>query len=359
MEKKKVLHIVEAFGGGVYTFMEALVNGMAKDFDVTVAYALRSQTPEDFKERFDDSVKFVLVENFTRSISLVKDLRALAEIRKIIKQVQPDVIHLHSSKAGVLGRLGVNCKKYKVYYTPHGYSFLKQDDSGLKRKIYQWIEWICARTRSTVVAVSKGEYEATLKLTSRATYINNGIDMKYLSAMAGENSSAKKFTKDKLRIGTIGRVCYQKNPSFFNSVAEKFPEHEFVWVGEGELLGELTSLNISVTGWQDRSKTMQFLKDMDVFLLPSLWEGLPISLLEAMFLKKICIVSNVIGNRDVIVNGVNGFVGDSVEDFVSVIQDIQDGKIDTEQIANNAYEDVLREYNTEVMVQKYKELYRA
>ena len=77
---------------------------------------------------------------------------------------------------------------------------------------------------------------------------------------------------------------------------------KFVWIGDGELRDQLTSENIEITGWADRSTAIRYAVNADVFLLPSRWEGLPISLLESMYMKKACVVSNVIGNRDVIVN---------------------------------------------------------
>ena len=93
----------------------------------------------------------------------------------------------------------------------------------------------------------------------------------------------------------------------------------------------------------------------DVFLLPSRWEGLPISLLESMYMKKICVVSNVIGNRDVIHNGENGFVCAQVEEFVRVIKQCRNGK---DSLVEQAYQDILDDYNTKVMAEQYSNIYR-
>ena len=92
----------------------------------------------------------------------------------------------------------------------------------------------------------------------------------------------------------------------------------------------------------------------DVFLLPSRWEGLPISLLESMYMKKACVVSNVIGNRDVIHNGENGFVCTKVEDFVKAIEECQ-GEV--EKLTEHAYQNILKMYNTKVMAQMYSKKY--
>ena len=226
----------------------------------------------------------------TRSIGL-SDLKAFFEIKKIIKSENPDIVHCHSSKAGLLTRLAINTKKIKTFYTPHGYSFLMEDSSKLKRLIYKSIEKIGTLNHSVIVACSKGEYEESLKLTKRATYVSNGVNLEKLKKYIPEK--IKQINTKSLTFVTTGRVSYQKNPELFNEIAKNFPKIKFIWVGTGDLENKLTSKNIEITGWKNRDELMEILNKSDIFILPSLWEGLPISLLEAMALKKPCIVSNV------------------------------------------------------------------
>ena len=75
MAKKKILHIVESFGSGVFSFLVDLVNNTDKDFDITIAYGVREETLVNFKEYFSDRVKFIKVENFVRSINIKKDFK--------------------------------------------------------------------------------------------------------------------------------------------------------------------------------------------------------------------------------------------------------------------------------------------
>ena len=115
-KKKKILHLVEAFGGGVFTFLVELSNSMSEDYEIVIAYAKRNQTPENFKEYFNKNIKFIEVKNFTRSIG-IKDFKACKEVKQIIKQENPDIVHMHSSKAGIIGRLVISSKNRKLFYS--------------------------------------------------------------------------------------------------------------------------------------------------------------------------------------------------------------------------------------------------
>lgn len=344
-EKKKILYIVEAMGGGVFTYIVDLANELVNIYDMYIAYAIRKQTPNDYQDYFDKRIHLIEVKNFTRAIDPRKDVAALFEIKKIASDIKPDIIHLHSSKAGVLGRIAFN-GKIPLFYTPHGYSFLMESCNPMKRKLYKLIESVCAKRNCTTISCSVGEHEETLKLTKCATYVNNGINMAELQSIIDKTEKMEHpFT-----VFTLGRICYQKNPTMFNAIAEALPNVKFVWIGDGELRDELTSSNIEITGWVDRNTAIKYAVNADVFLLPSRWEGLPISLLEAMYMKKICVVSNVIGNRDVINNGKNGFVCKNDSEFVKCIIALKDNR---ESIIENAYNDILEKYNKNNMAKKY------
>lgn len=345
-EKKKMLFIVEAMGGGVFTYIVDLANQLVNTYDMYIAYAIRNQTPKDYKNYFDKKIHLIQVKNFRRKINLIKDISAFFEIRKIAKQINPNMIHLHSSKAGVLGRLAFDGKKIPIFYTPHGYSFLMKNYNPLKRIIFKTIELLCAKRHCMTISCSKSEYKEALKLTKNASYINNGIDILQLQDIIDETEKKEHpFT-----VFTLGRICYQKNPKLFNKIATAMPDVTFLWIGDGELREELTSKNIEITGWIDRKSAIQYAVNADVFLLTSLWEGLPISLLEAMYMKKLCVVSDVIGNHDVIENGKNGYICKSLKEFIDNIQ----GNM---KLSEQARMDVEKKYNTVVMANKYRKIY--
>jgi len=353
-DRLKLLYVVEAMGGGVFTYIVDLANELANVYDVYIAYALRPQTPEDYENYFDKRIHLIRVKNFTRSLNPVKDIKAFFEIKHIENQIKPDIIHLHSSKAGVIGRLAFNGKKTPLFYTPHGYSFLMSNHSKLKRNFYYLIEFICGKRNCTTISCSQGEHKESLKIAKSATFVDNGVNIKQLQRILNvvEPKGKNKFT-----IFTLGRICHQKNPDLFNCIAEKMPEVRFLWIGDGELRNRLTAPNIEITGWIEREDALKYSISANAFILTSLWEGLPISLLEAMYMKKICIVSDVIGNRDVINNNINGFVCNSVDEFVKAIKLAQ--YEDNSEMINRAYMDILEKYNTSVMAMKYKNIYQS
>jgi len=351
-KRNKVLFVVEAMGGGVFTYIVDLANELVDKYDMYIAYAVRKQTPENYKDYFDKRIHLVKVKNFDRSINPIKDAKAFFEIQRIAKAFQPDIIHLHSSKAGVLGRWAFNGNKVPLFYTPHGYSFLMENYKQLKRNVFKAIEAVCAKRPCTTISCSKGEHQESLKLTKHATYVNNGINVNDLQCLLDsvEVSSEHPFT-----VFTLGRICHQKNPKLFNQIALTMPDVKFIWIGDGELRKELTAPNIEITGWAERKKAISYSMQGDVFLLTSLWEGLPMSLLESMYMRKLCVVNNVIGNRDVVHNRHNGFVCNTVGDFVEGIREAQSGEVI--KMIEQAHSDMRKTYDISVMADKYSEIY--
>lgn len=353
MKKKKILYFVEAFGGGVFTYLVNLTNALCNDYEIYIAYGIRKQTPKDFKMYFNKKIHLIKVKDYQRSISPIKDAKALFEMKRIAQKIKPDIIHLNSSKAGILGRFLFRNWKIPIFYTPHGYSFLMTGVSSKKKFLYKSLEKIFAFKNIKTIACSKSEYEITKQLTSNATYVDNGINLNEFKKIDLNNHHTD---MKHLKIATLGRISLQKNPKLFNEVAKSLPDLKFMWIGDGDLRTELTASNITITGWLDNKKALQYLNNSDIFVLTSLWEGLPMALLEAMYMKKLCIVSNVVGNRDVIKNGENGYVCTNLEDFTKNIKFIQKKGIPYKQI-QNSYIEILNHYNSKIMTTKYKSIY--
>jgi glycosyltransferase involved in cell wall biosynthesis len=358
---KKIIHVAESFAAGVYSVIADLTNSLADEYEVVIIYSLREETPKDFKKDFHSDIKFIKAD-MCRGLNPYENLKAYFNLKKILKKEKPDIIHLHSSKAGFLGRIACRMNGFdmnNVYYNPHGFSFLQLNESKIRRSLFYLLEKLASRCGGTIVACSKGEYEEALKLSNNCININNGIDLKKIDEIIIKNKLCRESYKNNSRItiGTTGRICHQKNPRLFNQIAESLPEYDFVWIGHGELKNQLIAPNIKITGWLNKQQVIEQLLKLDIFIMTSLWEGMPVSLLEAMYLKTPVIVSNVIGNRDVIQNEVNGYVVNDLPSYVQAIDKLITSDTEREKLIEEAARDVNSVYTKKIMIKKYKRCY--
>ena len=351
---KKILMVCEAFGGGVFTYVSQLCNDMVDDFEVYLAYSIRLQTPKNYKEFLNKRVHLIEVKNFNAKglTNISNDLKVIKELRAIEEKVKPDIIHLHSSVAGGIGRLAFKGKNNTVVYTPHGYAHILMG-GGMKCKIYGVMEAILGTISNAItLTCCESEDEVARSLTKRTAYIETGVNLADLSASLDGIEPVK---NEKFTVFTLGRACVQKQPQLFNRIAELVPEARFVWIGNGELENELTAPNMEVTGWKPRKEALAMAKGADAFILCSLGEAIAMSLIENMYIKKLILVSNVMGNKSVIHDGVNGYVCDKAEDYAKRIKSAM-RKFPSE-LPERAYQDVLEIYNTEAMKKKYIKFY--
>lgn len=351
---KKILMVCEAFGGGVFTYVSQLCNDMVEDFEVYLAYSIRPQTPKNYKEFLNKSVHLIEVNDFSAKglTNISNDVKIIKELRNIEKKVKPDIIHLHSSIAGGIGRLAFRGKNNTVVYTPHGYAHILLG-SGIKSKMYKVMEAILGRMSNAItLTCCESEDKIAKRLTKRTAYIETGVNLSDLSDSLDRIAAVK---NEKFTVFTLGRVCNQKQPKLFNRIAELVPEAKFVWVGNGELENELKASNVEVTGWKPRKEALAMAKGADAFILCSLGEAIAMSLIENMYMKKLVLVSNVMGNKSVIHDGVNGYVCDTAEEYAAKIKASMKDFPTT--LPERAYQDVREIYNTETMKRKYVKFY--
>ena len=353
--KKKILMVCEAFGGGVFTYVKQLCNDMCNDFDVYLAYSLRAQTPKNYKEQLDPKVNLIQVKSWNGSslVNIVNDRKVIKELRQIADNIQPDIIHLHSSIAGGIGRLAFKNNR-KVIYTPHGYAHILLGP-GKKSWIYGKVEkYLGTHTQALTLTCTESEDKVAKTLTNRTAYIETGIDVDHLHKNLFDLNRQR---NKKLKVYTLGRIAKQKRPDLFNEIAELVPEVEFLWIGDGELRSKLTSSNISVTGWKDRDEALKLADTADIFILCSYGEAIAMSLIENMYMKKLCLVSNTMGNKSVIKNGINGFTCINASDYAEKIKEAL--KVFPENLAQAAKKDVINIYNNEIMKKKYIKFYNS
>jgi glycosyltransferase involved in cell wall biosynthesis len=325
----KVVHIIEALGGGVYTYFRDLStffgdDEINKNIETTIIYSgnRKEIDPQKIKTEFSNRVNLIQV-NMIREFSPFQDLKSVYQLTKELKKINPDVIHLHSSKAGVLGRIAYFFlfNKKKLFYTPHGYSFLRTDISKTIQKIYWFIEKsFHVLFGGTTVACGDTELEIAKKI-GNSRLVRNGIDIASVQELYALHENQK------LTIGIMARITAARNPDLFNKIALKFPDFNFVWIGDGELKPLITAPNIRITGWiLDRKTVLKELNNIDIYMQISLWEGLPIAVLEAMALQKPVIATNIIGNKDAVLHNKTGFLFDNITELDHYFETLKDPK---------------------------------
>lgn len=348
----RILMVCEAFGGGVFTYVTQLCNDMCRNFEIYLAFSVRPQTPKTYKEFLDPRIHLIEVKNFGKITDVAGDIKVIHELQAIEHEVQPDIIHLHSSIAGGLGRIAFRKSKVPVIYTPHGYAHILMGP-GLKSHVYKFAEKFLGN-RAITLTCCESEDEEARKFSKKTAYIETGVNLKDLSVVLDGVEPVK---NDKFTVFSLGRICVQKQPQVFNRIAEFVPEARFLWIGDGELRDQLTAPNVEVTGWKPRHEALAIAKGADAFVLCSLGEAIAMSLIENMYMKKLCLVSNVMGNKSVICDGVNGYVCTKAEEYATRIKEAMQ-EFPT-ALPEAAYENVLEIYNTDIMKEKFVRFYKG
>lgn len=309
----KIIHITEALGGGVAHSLSQLAKAQAADgHRVIVVHSMRPDTPVDLLPVLYPAPIDRMVLPMVTAINPLADMKALWQIRSLLKTENPDVIHLHSSKAGVLGRLAASLtgKRDQVFYSPRGFAFLREDVSPGKQKLFLNLERVASKLGGTVIGCSGTEADLALAEVghARTCLVENSVDLSAVPVASGS-------TDGRVRVVTSGRICYQKAPWRFRDMVVGCADlpADFVWLGDGDLRADLMldgSLpgDMRIAGWLPRAGVYAELATADIFVLPSLWEGMPLALIEAQAAGLPAVVSDVVGNRDVVIHGETGFV---------------------------------------------------
>ncbi len=315
----KITHVIESSGGSADFVLSLVKNITQHEHQIIYGERTFGNKLDQVKSTYSGAT-FFYWKYIQREIRIIADIKATISLYKLLRKIDSDVIHLHSSKAGFIGRLVCYLqRKNNVVYTPNGLAFLRTDVSYLKIKLYILLERVANWLTGKVVGCSKSEAQ---ELTSRgidSVYINNGTEI---------FNYKEKETGSKIIVATTGRVTIQKNPVLFNEIAKKFERDqvEFVWIGGGEMEDVLTSKNIYITGWLDRASVLNEVSKADIYLSTASWEGLPFAVLEAMNLSKPLLLTNCVGNIDLVENNHNGFVYNSVTEAVEKLNFLNQNK---------------------------------
>jgi glycosyltransferase involved in cell wall biosynthesis len=256
-----------------------------------------------------------------REINFTKDFKCFKQIVKLLRETQPDVVHCHSAKAGILGRLAASKVNIPCLYTPHAFSYLSAEQK-FKRLLFKFIEKSFKFSNSKILACSNSEYERSIK---DLKFPKNKVLVWVNSLPQTDNNKMKKsgISLPKKYICTIGRPSYQKNTELLIEtifqVKKEITNIHLVILGIGLFSPTLHKVkqlikkynlddNITLIEWVDRSETLSILKNSNFFVSSSRYEGLSYAGLEALMLSKPGVLTNVDGNKDLIDHKVNGFL---------------------------------------------------
>lgn len=360
--KIKILHLqVLPLLSGVQNMMLSLLDSLDKEkYDIYVACKPGGPLVDKIKEK---GFHYLPLNYLKREISL-SDFPAFMEIFFYCKKYKFDIIHLHSSKMGFIGRIaGRLAGIKKIFFTSHGTPFHIYQPM-IIQKFYQILERIGGLFGDRTIFVNNFDREFYIKNNllkkNKALTIYNGVEIPL---------KQKQFIpKEKMTIGYIGRFSRQKN--IVNTilaaieVCKRDEKFEFIFVGDGELyrIAEkmIMSVNlqnrIKLVGWQNN--ILDWMEKFDLFLLFSRWEGLPLSILDAMAYGLPIIASDIKGNDELVSQGCGVLIKpDDIESLVEVILNFKNNLNLLKEMGNNSRKYVENYFSLESFHKSYQQLY--
>lgn len=310
-------------------------------------------------------VKIITISSLVRQIDPINDIKAIFNLRKIIKKEQPDIVHLHSSKAGVIGRIAcVGLRnKLKVIFTVHGWAFTDGITSPLRKGIFRIVERSVNSLTDLFICVSEydkkiGMRDGVLKSNSNAIVIHNGSPV-------AEDSAINYSVHSPLKLVMVARFSPQKDQASLIKAVKHLPKdlYTLTFVGDGSTLDECKTLvkklslenNINFVGFKENVN--KYLIDNDVYILSTHYEGLPISIIEAMSYGLPILATNVGGNSEMVKNNVNGFLYDSRSELVKDLNYIINNPNVVKKMGQQSYRIFNSEYSLTGCLDKINNVY--
>ena len=330
--------------GGAQSVVVNLANSLSADNEVIVA---AGDGDGKMWQLLVPIVKKEYIPSLQRELSLVKEIQTIRVLMKLYQKYQPDIIHLHSSKVGILGRLAF--PKSKIVYTVHGFDSIR-----IAYRKFLPLEKMLQRNCNTIVGVSEYDRINLLDegITNNVETVYNGIER---PSRLQENPFEKLHIFRK-KILCVARLSPQKNVDIFLEIASMLPEYAFVWIGNQYEFCEPYSENVFFMGSLPNAGAYN--EYADLFILPSNYEGLPMTIIEAMAFGKPVVASNVGGINEIVVDGENGYtVENKAGAFVEKISYILEQEEVYDKFSKAALERFWQDLTVEKMVDGYLKIY--
>lgn len=322
--KIRILHVAQA-AGGVDRYIRILLKYLDKKKFENILVCSQDFHEEDYRDLVDS---FEQVE-MTRAIG-GNDLKAIKEVRALIKKYNPDIVYAHSSKAGAIARVADIGLKNHCVYNPHGWAF-NMRCSAKKKTIYTAIEKVAAPFCDKIICISDAEKQSALDKKickeDKLQVIFNGVDIEAYEN--GVHGAIKKrelnIPEDAFVVGMVGRMTPQKAPDVFikmaKQVKDKISNAHFIIVGNGNQEDEIRKYaadngfadRLHITGWVDNP--ISYVELFDIACLLSRWEGFGLALPEYMMAGKPIVASRVDAIPNIIRDGENGLLVEADDDI--------------------------------------------
>jgi glycosyltransferase involved in cell wall biosynthesis len=296
-----------------YGYESVLVYGSLAEGEGSMEYLAKNK-----------KLKTIIFPELGREISPLNDLKIIWKLFWLIKKEKPDIVHTHTAKAGLSGRIAAKLAGVKkIYHTFHGNVF-NGYFSGLKTKLFILIERFCAFFSTKIIAISEEQKKDLIKYRiaplSKITVIPLGFELERFKVEPHKKYLRKQLgLPDDLKlIGIVGRLVPIKNHAYYIDIAEKVLKKidnvRFLLIGDGDLKDELLKL-IAAKGLQQKifitgfiNEVEKIYSDLDIVALTSKNEGTPVTLIEALACAKPVISTDVGGVRDILQHGKYGWL---------------------------------------------------
>ena len=386
MGKTKVIHVITRFdkgGSSENTFLT--VQGLDKNkYDVILIRGLSEEScmgteetaavESNLSEAEKGGVKVITIPELVRSIHPLNDLKALFGLIGIFRDEKPHIVHTHTSKAGILGRWAAFFANITIIvHTPHGHVFWGYFNKW-KTACFILLERMTASITDKIITLTEQEKKDHLRFKiapdEKFTVIHSGVDLTAFSN-ARINAPAMReklgISPEAFVVGTAGRLTPIKGQKYLLEAAAiispRKPDLFFVFLGDGELASELSKMassrgikNVMFLGW--RQDVPEVMSTFDIFVLPSLNEGMGKVLVEAMALGKPIVASDVGGIPDLVIHNHNGLLVPpaDVEGLINSINELLHDPIKRKEMGDRG-KVVAADYSAEAMIQKIDQLY--
>lgn len=307
-----IVHVTEAWNGGVATYVNTLLREQAKQPEITALSLLHSRNmstrgfdPGFYREHNITTIAYDSSRNPAQFWPIAQ------KIRSHLQRIKPDIVHLHSSFAGLYGRLLPH--DFKIIYCAHGWSFT-QENLAIKRKLYAGAENLLSRRTQAIINISDYERRAAERAGIDAPIhitLPNAVNDAAAAAIA-----EFKPNPDVLNLGFIGRLDPKKGfdllaPIFTGALCKIVNLHVFGMTADEAKAANLpTGPVLHYHGWIENTELDSYIAKLDAIIIPSRFEGFGLAAIEAMCNAKPVIVSNRGGLPELIKDGQNGFVFD-------------------------------------------------